>query len=66
MLSDEFLSMIETANPFALVLVAHWCALLKRQEEFYWFLDGQSKRLMGIILANLDSEMQVLVGDCLA
>ena len=66
MLSGKFLGMIETAHPFALILVAHWSALVKRQEEFYWFLGGQSERMLRIILANLDSEKQVFVQDCLA
>ncbi len=66
MLSDRFLGMIDAGHPFALVLAAHWCTLIKRQEEFYWFLGGQSERLMGIILANLDTESQDMVQGCLA
>jgi hypothetical protein len=66
MLPDHFLSMVEAANPLALVLVAHWCVLVSRQETTYWFLCGQSKRMLNIILANLDAELQEFVRSCIS
>ena len=66
MLPDHFLSMIRAANPLSLVLVAHWCMLLSRQERSYWFLRGQSRRMLLIVLANLDEELQELVGSCIS
>ena len=65
MLPDHFFSMVEVANPLALVLVAHWCVLLSRQENSYWFLCGQSKRMLNIVLANLDAELQEFVRSCI-
>ncbi|OQV08772.1 Fungal specific transcription factor domain-containing protein [Cladophialophora immunda] len=65
-LSDEFLRHIEAANSLALVLVAHWCVLVSRQERFYWFLNGQSQRMLNAVLGNLDSEMQSFVRDSLS
>jgi hypothetical protein len=57
---------VEAANPLALVLVAHWCVLVSRQETTYWFLCGQSKRMLNIILANLDAELQEFVRSCIS
>lgn len=61
MLSDYFFDMIKVANPIALVLVAHWCVLLSMQEDHYWFLRGQSQRIMKVVLDNLDVGMQSFV-----
>ena len=66
MLSDHFLTMMEATNPLALVLVAHWCVLLSRQESSYWFLCGQSKRMLNIVLANLDAGLQEFVRNCIS
>ena len=61
MLPDHFISMVEARSALALVLIAHWCILLSRQEESYWFWRGQSRRILDIVLANLDAEMQDFV-----
>lgn len=63
MLSEDFLVILEGANPAALVLVAHWCVLLSKHEDSYWFLHGQSQRMLTVVLANLDDELQLLVQD---
>lgn len=66
LLPDHFLRMVEATNPLSLVLVAHWCALFSRQENSYWFLRGQSKRMLNIILANLSVELQDFVRNCVS
>lgn len=66
MLPDHFLAMVKTKNPLALVLVTHWCALLSRQESSYWFLQGQSQRMLNIVLNNLDRDLQIFARDCFA
>lgn len=63
-LPDDFLRMIEASNPLALILVAHWVVLLSMQEESYWFMQGQSQRLLNIVLANLDPDLQDFVRSC--
>lgn len=63
MLSEDFLVLLEGANPAALVLVAHWCVLLSKHEDSYWFLQGQSQRMLDVVLANLDDELQHFVQD---
>ncbi|EXJ67987.1 uncharacterized protein A1O5_08601 [Cladophialophora psammophila CBS 110553] len=66
LLPDEFLRLIEAANSIALVLVAYWCVLVSKQEKFYWFLNGQSQRMLNVILANLDPDMQSFLQEILS
>ncbi|KIW95463.1 uncharacterized protein Z519_04048 [Cladophialophora bantiana CBS 173.52] len=66
LLPDEFLRLIEAGNSIALVLVAYWCVLVSKQEQFYWFLNGQSQRMLNVILANLDPDMQSFVQENLS
>lgn len=65
MLSDKVLGMIEGAHPLALILVAHWCLLIRKQEVNYWFFAGQSKRLLRLIEDNMEHEMRVFMHECL-
>ncbi len=66
MLSRYFDDMIKATNPLALVLVAHWCVLLSMQEDHYFFLRGQSQRMLKIIMENLSVDMQEFVEDCVS
>ena len=66
MLSDHFLGMIEAIDPWALVLVAYWCFILSKQEASYWFLRGQSHRMLKIVFANLDTNLQCLVRESIS
>ena len=52
--SKDFLDMVEAGHPTALLVVAFWTLLLRRQEVNYWFLEGQSGRLLRCVLANLE------------
>lgn len=66
MLSEHFLGMIEAIHPAALVLVAHWCVLVSQQEDSYWFLQGQSRRMLDIVLFNLSRPLQEFVRGCIS
>lgn len=65
LLPSHFYNMIERREPWALVVVAHWCVLIARQEPWYWHLQGQSERLLKSVLANLDPSTQDLVRSCI-
>ncbi|KIW21070.1 hypothetical protein PV08_01649 [Exophiala spinifera] len=60
MLPTHFFTMIKARNPLALVLVAHWCALLSVQEQYYWFLREHPRRMMLIIITHLSEDLQKL------
>ena len=55
--SDQFLGMLEAGRPAALTVFAHWCVLIRRLREHYWFMGGLVTRLVRIVLANLDGEI---------
>ncbi|KAJ0426837.1 hypothetical protein BJY00DRAFT_297810 [Aspergillus carlsbadensis] len=44
-LSDEYLDLLLRADPFALVIFAHFCVAL-RQIEWMWWTEGLSRRLL--------------------
>ena len=61
--SDEFLNLLEAGRPAALVVFAHWCVLMRRTESHYWFLKGQSARLLGIVESHLEGNVSHLISD---
>jgi hypothetical protein len=65
LLPSHFHNMIESGNPWALVLIAHWCVLIAGQERDYWHLYGHSRRLLKNLLSNLDPAVQDLVHSCI-
>jgi hypothetical protein len=54
-LSVSFLELINEEHPGSLVLLAHYCILLKKIEG-HWYFDGRSRRLMKAILGKLEPE----------
>lgn len=52
-LTEDFIHMIATACPAALVIFAYWCVLLRRLERHNWCLPGGPQRLLDIVKANL-------------
>ena len=66
MLSDHFFGMIDAIDPWALILVAFWCCILSKQEEAYWFWQGQSQRMLNIVFANLNTNLQCLVRESIS
>jgi len=55
--SDDFIRLLNDREPKALVLLAHHCVLLKR-EQACWYLDGHAHRLLSTIEATLAPEMR--------
>lgn len=51
-LSVPFLSLLQKYHPGALVLLAHYCILLKKIEG-HWYFEGRATRLLGMILRHL-------------
>ena len=62
-ISDEFLGLLKAGHPAALVVFAHWCVLMRRTESHYWFLKGQSARLIGIVESHLEGNISNLISD---
>lgn len=54
-LSIEFLELLKGLHPGALVLLAHYCILLKRVRGA-WYFEGRAERLLSMILKHLDVE----------
>ncbi|PMD27151.1 hypothetical protein NA56DRAFT_676137 [Hyaloscypha hepaticicola] len=54
-LSVPFIALINDGHPGALILLAHYCILLKRIEG-YWYFEGRATRLLRSILRNLGRE----------
>jgi hypothetical protein len=56
-ISAEFIELLQALHPVALVLLAHYCLLLRRIES-KWYFDGQATRLLGNIAQRLDPKWQ--------
>lgn len=60
---DQFIRMLEERNQTALIIFAHWCVLLRKFGDRYWFCQGLPERLLVWILANLEGEVRGFVED---
>ncbi|KAH8788469.1 hypothetical protein F5883DRAFT_532132 [Diaporthe sp. PMI_573] len=49
MMSGKYLSMLRKQHPAALVVLAHFCVVMRMAEPFSWFLEGWAKALMTAI-----------------
>jgi hypothetical protein len=49
MIPEQFLGLVQARNPRALVLLAHYCLLLKRSDSRWW-IEGKAETLLGRIL----------------
>ncbi|KAN0114638.1 hypothetical protein V8E51_004182 [Hyaloscypha variabilis] len=54
---EDFIRLLNDREPKALVLLAHHCVLLKR-EQACWYLDGHAHRLLSTIEVTLNAEMR--------
>jgi hypothetical protein len=54
-LSVPFIALINEGHPGALILLAHYCILLKKIEG-HWYFEGRATRLLRSILRNLGRE----------
>lgn len=52
---DAFIDMVQAHNPYALVLLAHYCILLKRNDSRWW-IEGKAEELLHKIRILLDRE----------
>ena len=52
---DAFIEMVQAHNPYALVLLAHYCILLKRNDSRWW-IEGKAEELLTKIRTILDRE----------
>jgi len=55
--SEDFIKLLNDREPKALILLAHHCVLLKREEPC-WYLDGHAHRLLDTIEAMLAADMR--------
>lgn len=60
---DQYIRMLEERNQPALIIFAHWCVLMRKFEDRYWFCRGLPSRLMVWIVSNLDEELKGFVAD---
>ena len=56
-ISDEFVTLLGNEHPGSLVLVAHYCILLK-QLETYWYMNGYAARLLSQIYIRIGQKWQ--------
>ncbi len=54
-ISDAYLGMVQARNPYALVILAHYCILLKR-EEGRWWIEGKAEELLQRITGALERQ----------
>ena len=54
-ISKEFLDLLGTRHPAALILLAHYCVLLHKVEE-HWYLEGRAVSLLADVLAHLEGK----------
>ncbi|KAL5352357.1 hypothetical protein ACLOAV_002304 [Pseudogymnoascus australis] len=52
--SDSYIAAVQQRNPAALVLLAHYCILLKRSGERWW-IEGKAEELLGKIKRILEA-----------
>jgi len=59
-LDETYLEYVRVLHPGALIVLAHYCSLLRRLEG-KWYLEGRAKRLLMQILTRLDTRWHVYV-----
>ena len=60
--SDEFIGLLQNRHPGALILLAHYCILLKTLES-NWYFEGQASRLISKIHQHLDPRWHCYIQD---
>lgn len=58
---DAYVEMVKQRKPEALVLLAHYCLLLNRVNNFWW-IQGMSRHLLENIHQNIGVEWEVWIG----
>ncbi|CAK1359312.1 hypothetical protein CB0940_05541 [Cercospora beticola] len=61
--SDRYINMLEQNSGPALIVLAHFCVLVKRFEERYWYIKGMPDRIIGLIEDMLEDRYKPFVSD---
>lgn len=63
---DAFNDMLSQQVPAALIVLAHWCLLVKRVEGFFWFMQGLEEKVVRGILKQVpdNASIRELVEAC--
>lgn len=63
---EHFNEMLSDKVPAALIVLAHWCLLVKRTESYYWFMQGLEEKVVQGILNQVpdDASIRQLVEAC--
>lgn len=59
-ISVEYMNLLSAWHPGALVLLAHYCILLRRL-EIYWYFDGTATKLLATVLEHLEPKYREYV-----
>lgn len=57
---EEYMRLLNLKEPWALVVLAHFCILVKRLETV-WFMEGNASRLLSLIVLYLDPHWRYLI-----
>ena len=60
LIPDTYLEMLRELRSGALLVLAHWCIMLKRAET-NWYLQGSAENIMSIIVGVLDEEWRAQI-----
>lgn len=61
--SDRYIHLLEVNHGPALVILAHFCVLVKRFEARYWYVQGMPGRMIKLIEGKLDDVLKPFVSD---
>ncbi|KAF2209452.1 hypothetical protein CERZMDRAFT_100246 [Cercospora zeae-maydis SCOH1-5] len=61
--SDRYIHLLEQSHAPALIVLAHFCVLVKRFEERYWYIEGMPARIIGLIEDMLEDRYKPFVSD---
>lgn len=61
--SDHYIHLLEINDGPALIILAHFCVLVKRFEERYWYVQGMPGRMIELIENKLDDHLKPFVND---
>lgn len=59
MISRDFIELVRKGEPVALVILAHYAAMVTCYEEYYWYLDGWGEKVCRVVEDALTEERWV-------
>lgn len=57
---EHFNGMLARQAPAALIVLAHWCVLVKRTESYFWFMKGLEEKVVRGILKQVPEDAAIL------